>query len=115
MGEGGADQDEDDDEDGQFFLHCIFFALQFFLHCSFFVVLLGALGRSGNLKPFSLSLGFLGFAGGGKWFGVECDGHDDDDAVFFALQFVLHCSCFLHWLRCFRFRRGRMIWGRTRR
>ena len=56
------------------------------MHCSFFA-LLGALGRSGNLKPFSLSLGFLGFAGGGKWFGVERDGHDYDDAVFLALQF----------------------------
>ena len=46
------------------------------------------LKRHRKLKPFSLSLGFLGFAGGGKWFGVECDGHDDDDAVF------LHCSLF---------------------
>ena len=34
-------------------------------------VLFALLGGLGKLKPFSLSLGFLGFAGGGKWFGVE--------------------------------------------
>ena len=41
-----------------------------------FFALLGALG---NLKPFSLSLGFLGFAGGGEWFGGEGANHNEDD------------------------------------
>ena len=61
--------------------------MQLFLHCSCFciAVVFALRGALGKLKPFSLSLGFLGFAGGGLW--SEGGVSDDEDRD----QLFLHC------------------------
>ena len=70
---GGADQDEDDrTRTASLFCIAVFFAF------------LGALGKP---SPFSLSLGFLGFAGGGEWFGGGGADHDYDDGQFSCIVF----------------------------
>ena len=53
------------------------------------LILFALLGAPWKLKPFSLSLGFLGFAGGGEWFGGGGADHDDEEGG----QLFLHCSC----------------------